>query len=145
MNILPPAAGGVLAPALALVLWTLVVWAVMIAVRPRAMIRAGVPWQAARYTAELTNLPPPARDVSDNYNHLMEQPTLFYALVFLTHLTGGDDGLSGGLAWSYVALRIVHSGIQMTFNRVTYRFWAFFASTLVLVALAARNLLALFA
>jgi len=133
----------ILVPALALVILSLLVWATMIAVRPRAMIRAGVPWQAARYTADLTDLPRPARDVSDNYNHLMEQPTIFYALVFFTFLAGNGDGINLALAWGYVALRVVHSIIQLTVNIVKYRFWAFFGSTLLLIALTARNLLAL--
>ena len=133
----------ILVPALALVILSLLVWATMIAVRPRAMIRAGVPWQAARYTADLTNLPRPARDVSDNYNHLMEQPTIFYALVFFTFLAGNGDGINLALAWGYVALRVVHSIIQLTINIVKYRFWAFFGSTLLLILLSARNLLAL--
>jgi hypothetical protein len=136
-------ATSMLTPALALVALSLLVWAAMIAVRPRAMIKAGVPWQAARYTAELTNLPRPARDVADNYNHLMEQPTIFYALVFYTHLVGNGDALSVGLAWGYVALRVLHSVIQMTVNIVAYRFWVFFASTLLLVALVARNVAAM--
>lgn len=136
-------ATSILTPALVLVMLSLVVWAAMIATRPRAMIRAGVPWQAARHTAELTQLPGRSRDISDNYNHLMEQPTIFYALTFYTHLAGTTDEVSLALAWGYVALRVVHSLIQTTHNVVKYRFWPFFFSTLLLFGLAALNLAAL--
>jgi len=102
-------AQSILTPALALVLLSLVVWAAMIATRPRAMIKANVEWQAARYTADLTYLPRPARDVSDNYNHLMDHPPIFYALVFYTFLAGNQDPINVSLAWGYVGLRVVHS------------------------------------
>ena len=137
------AATSMLTPALALVMLSLAVWVAMIATRPRAMIRDEVPWQAARYTRDLTYLPAPARDIADNYNHLMEQPTIFYALVFYTHLAGNGDLVSVSLAWGYVALRIVHTLIQTTINIVAYRFWTFFASTLLLVGLVVRNLAAM--
>lgn len=133
----------ILTPALVLVLLSLVVWATMIVTRPRAMIKAGVPWQAARHTADLTQLPGRSRDISDNYNHLMEQPTIFYALVFYTYLAGNQDEVSIALAWAYVALRVVHSLIQTTHNVVKYRFWPFFFSTLLLIGLALRNATAL--
>jgi len=133
----------VLAPALALITLSLAVWVALVTVRPRAMILADVPWQSARHTAELTVLPGRARDVADNYNHLMEQPTIFYALVFYTALTGNGDALNILLAWSYTLLRIVHSVVQMTVNWVPLRFWLFLWSTLALWLLAARNLMAL--
>jgi hypothetical protein len=136
-------ATSILTPALALVMLSLIVWAIMVAVRPRAMIRVGMPWQAARYTAELTDLPRPARDVADNYNHLMEQPTIFYALIFYTFLAGTGDGINVAIAWGYVGLRVVHSIIQMTINIVAYRFWTFFSSTLLLILLTVRNIIAL--
>ena len=81
----------ILTPALALVVLSLIVWAAMVATRIPAMARAKVPPQGARYTAELTMLPAPARDIADNYNHLMEQPTLFYALVFYSYLAGQQN------------------------------------------------------
>ena len=132
-------ATSILTPALALVVLSLIVWAIMVVVRPRAMMRAKISWQSARYTRDLTYLPRPARDVADNYNHLMEQPTIFYAVVFYTHLAGNVDFVNVGLAWFYVALRVVHSVIQMTVNRVPYRFWAFFVSTSLLIVMVVRN------
>ena len=129
-----------LLPALALVTLSLLVWIALVTIRPRAMIRANIPWQAARHTADLKDLPGNARDVADNYNHLMEQPTIFYALLFYTWLAGNSDELAVALAWSYVALRVLHTIIQLTNNWVPARFWTFLWSTLALMGLAARNI-----
>jgi hypothetical protein len=89
-------------------------------------------------------LPSPARDIADNYNHLMEQPTLFYALVFVTYLGGWQDGGAIALAWAYVALRVVHSLVQATVNIVMVRFSLFLLSTLALIALALKDAMMLF-
>jgi hypothetical protein len=133
-----------LTPALALVVLSLIVWAAMVATRIPAMAKAKMPPQSARYTAELTTLPAPTRDIGDNYKHLMEQPTIFYALVFYSYLAGQQDGLNIALAWAYVGIRVVHTAIQTTTNIVMLRFYAFLASSLVLVVIAARDVAALF-
>jgi hypothetical protein len=81
--------------------------------------------------------------VADNYNHLHEQPTVFYALVFYTHLAGTAGEAAVALARACVALRVLHSLVQNTINRVMIRFSLFALATLVLMALAVLNLLAL--
>jgi len=136
------AQNGMLTPIMALVVWTLVIWVWMYATRIPAMQRARINPQDAARTRAL-NLPPEIMWVSDNYNHLMEQPTIFYATAFAAHLSGKADGLSIGLAWAYVALRIVHSLIQCTTNIVMARFAVFTLSTLALATLALRTMLAL--
>ena len=70
----------------------------------------------------------------------MEQPTIFYATVFIIGLSGATDALATGLAWAYVLLRIVHSLVQATFNRVAVRFAVFGASSLCLLILALQAL-----
>jgi len=131
-----------LTPVLALIVWTLIVWIWMYATRIPAMQRAGIDPQAAAHPGSLDVLPAPVRQAAANYNHLMEQPTIFYALVFYTVLAGHTDALNVDLAWAYVGLRVVHSLIQITINRVTLRFLVFALSTLVLMAIAAREVLA---
>lgn len=136
---------GFVAPVIALVLWTLVVWLWMYATRIPAMQKAQVdPQSAARARSLGESLPPAVMYVSDNYNHLMEQPTIFYAAAFAAQLAGQADGLNVGLAWAYVLLRIVHSLIQCTVNVVTARFAVFSLSTIVLAVLAIRVALAVF-
>jgi hypothetical protein len=75
---------------------------------------------------------------------LHEQPTVFYALCVYNHLTGQTDALNVGLAWCYVGVRVVHSLIQCTSNFVPVRFGVFVLASLTLMAIAARNVIALF-
>lgn len=126
----------VLAPALALVIWSLLVWLWMYATRLPAMSKARLDPQDARFPGSLDVLPDGVRQVANNYNHLMEQPTIFYALAFITYLAGLQSPFTAGLAWGYVALRIVHSLIQNTVNRVPLRFLAFSLSTILLMVWA---------
>ncbi len=134
---------GVLTPALALVCWTLLVWAWMYATRIPAMQKAKIDPQSAIHPGSLSVLPTSARVVADNYNHLHEQPTIFYALVFYTHLAGADDAINVMLAWTYVALRIAHSFAQIVLRVVAVRFALFAFGTIALIALAVRNVMAL--
>jgi hypothetical protein len=129
-----------LMPVLALVAWTLVMWAWMYATRIPAMQKAGMdPQEAANSDALAQRLPAEVRWVADNYNHLHEQPTIFYALMFLAALTGGNDRTALALAWAYVMLRVVHSLVQATVNRIIVRFTIFMLGSLVLVAFTARE------
>ena len=129
-----------LVPVLTLVLWTLLVLGWLMAVRIPALQRLGItPYKVTR--ADLERLPASERNVSANYQHLVEQPTLFYAVALSAAVLGLDDGLTLGLAWAYVGLRVVHSLIQNTVNRVMVRFLVFAAGTAVLLALAVRALL----
>jgi hypothetical protein len=133
-----------LTPVLVLVAWTLVMWVWMYATRIPAMQTARIDPQSAMHHGSWEALiPSQVRRVADNYNHLHEQPTLFYALLIYSHLVGVADLTNVRLAWAYVALRVAHSLVQSTRNFVPLRF-AFFASgTIVLMIITARNVLAL--
>lgn len=130
-----------LTPALALIVWTLVVWAWMYALRIPAMQSAGIDANDAKHPGSLDILPSGVRAVADNYNHLHEQPTIFYALVFYTHLSGNVSNLLINLAWAYVAARVVHSLVQNTSNKVMVRFSIFALSSLVLIAMTVLNVI----
>lgn len=132
-----------LTPVLALIVLSLLVWIWMYATRIPAMQKAGIDPNKARHPGSLDGLPSSARQVADNYNHLMEQPTIFYALVFYVVLANHGDQLDIYLAWAYVGLRVVHTLVQCTVNNVTLRFSVFALSTLVLMAMAAREVIAL--
>ena len=133
----------ILTPVLALVILSLVVWVWMYATRIPAMQRADIQPQDVKFPADLLKLPDGARQVADNYNHLMEQPTIFYALVFYIFLVGHTDQLHIYLAWGYVLLRFVHTLIQCTVNIVNMRFTVFALSTFLLMAMAAREVAAM--
>jgi len=115
----------------------------MYATRIPAMKEAGIDPQDAAYPGSWAHRlrRPSVRSVADNYNHLHEQPTIFYALMFFAALTGGADALALKLAWAYVVLRVVHSLVQATFNRVIVRFSIFAIGSLVLMIFTVRELL----
>jgi hypothetical protein len=132
-----------LEPVIALITWTLIVWIWMYALRIPAMNAAQIDPDDAKHPGSLNGLPSNVRAVADNYNHLHEQPTIFYALAFYTQLAGTADVLNVQLAWAYVGLRVVHSLVQNTANKVMIRFTVFSLSSLVLIAMTIRNLIAL--
>ena len=85
-------------------------------------------------------LPASARWVADNYNHLHEQPLVFYAVCIVLVLlgAGGASSSSVKVAWTYVALRIVHSIYQSLFNHIPTRFFIFISSSATLAVLVAQ-------
>jgi hypothetical protein len=130
-----------LLPVLALVAWTLVMWVALYATRIPAMKRAGIEPQEAAHPGSIAHrMPERARSVADNYNHLHEQPTIFYALMFFIVLTGGIAAGTLKLAWTYVGCRVVHSLVQSTSNRVIVRFTVFAFGSLLLVCITVREL-----
>lgn len=133
----------ILTPVIAMVSWTMLIWIWMYALRIPAMNAAGIDPDDAQHPGSLNVLPSGVRSVADNYNHLHEQPTIFYALAFYCALAGTADGINIKLAWAYVGLRILHSLIQNTVNKVMLRFSVFALSSLVLIAITVRCLLAL--
>jgi hypothetical protein len=135
----------ILAPAAALVLWSLVMLAWMAAARIPALRAAGVDLrtQVGGRGQDLEGVLPSAVSwKAHNYAHLMEQPTLFYAVVAILALAGAGDGLNAQLAWAYTGLRVLHSLVQAIWNRVAVRFALFAVSTGVLLWLAVNALLA---
>jgi len=130
-------------PVLMLVCWTLIMWLWMYATRIPAMQKAGINPAQMKEKSEMDVLPRSVRQVADNYNHLHEQPVIFYALAIYSHLVGVADPLNVGLAWAYVILRVAHSLFQSTVNFIPVRFALFALSSVVLIVMAVRNLLAL--
>jgi hypothetical protein len=128
-----------LGPIVALVAWTLIIQIWMYAVRIREMRRAGISMKGRVGTkggALEGVIPDQANWKAHNYNHLMEQPTIFYAIVIALILMGFDAPINVYLAWAYVAFRILHSLVQVTVNVVLYRFALFILASLCLVGLA---------
>ena len=128
-----------LGPVIALVAWTAVMWAWMYATRIPAILRLRIRLDGNLPRGEqMATLPPRVRWKSDNYNHLFEQPILFYATALALALLGDASTASLALAWAYVALLVVHSLWQALVNRIPVRFALFALSSLVLFALVAR-------
>lgn len=133
------------APLVAMVLWTFVMCAWLYATRIPAISRLKIVFDPTKPDADFhAQLPPQVRWKADNYNNLMEQPILFYAVILTLAPLGADGVLNLALAWAYVAARVVHSLIQATTNIVLVRFSAFMVGTLILLALTVRAALLVF-
>jgi len=128
----------ILKPVVVLAAWTMVMWVWMYATRIPAMNRAKID------TNSLTGgtgknlddvLEPSVQWKAHNYNHLHEAPTVFYAVAIVLAILGAGDGVNTLLGWIYVGLRVLHSLIQATVNRVMVRFLVFALSSIVLMVL----------
>ena len=128
----------ILQPVVVLAIWTMVMWVWMYATRIPAMSKAGI--DGTRLVGSTgaslrEKLPDEVSWKADNYNHLHEQPTVFYAIAIVLAIIGLGDGMNALLAWIYVGLRIMHSLVQATANKVMVRFILFAVSSIVLIAL----------
>jgi hypothetical protein len=133
------ASTAILAPVTALLILSCIMWAWMYVTRIPAVRRAGMKLDPdIPKGVQMAELPARVRWKADNYNHLLEQPTLFYAVAFTLALLGAGEGLNLTLAWAYVVLRVAHSLHQALWNKIEIRFVLFLLSSLVLVALVVR-------
>ena len=137
----------ILQPVVALAAWTMVMWVWMYLTRIPAMNKAGIDATnlvGSNGASLREKLPETVSWKADNYNHLHEAPTVFYAVALVLAMIGQGDGLNATLAWAYVGLRVAHSLVQVTSNRVVMRFALFALSSLVLMALVLHAALAVF-
>ncbi|MBY6186583.1 MAPEG family protein [Marinobacter hydrocarbonoclasticus] len=131
-----------LLPMIALVLWSLVMWLWMYATRLPAIISMKMAMDPnAPSGQQMAQLPPRVRWKADNYNHLMEQPVLFYALALALTQMGATGTVVSALAWSYVVLRVMHSLVQALGNRIEWRFGVFVLSNIPLFGLCGYALM----
>ncbi|MEO5867837.1 MAG: MAPEG family protein [Sphingomonas sp.] len=137
----------ILQPVVVLIGWSLIMLSWLVVVRLPAMSKAGINLNklvGGKGSDADGVLPARTQWPAHNYNHLMEQPTLFYAVSLVLALAGWGGGLNADIAWAYVILRIAHSLVQALYNRVAVRFGLFALSTLCLIALTLHAAFALF-
>jgi hypothetical protein len=134
----------ILTPAAVLVLWSLVMlfWLAFARFSAAAKLGNKDPVAPGLRGQDIDPALGAAAWKSHNYTHLMEQPTIFYATVFILFLTGAATPLLVSFAWAYVILRVIHSIYQATINVVAVRFAIFLLSTLCLLFLAVHAVLA---
>ncbi len=131
----------ILLPIISLVIWTLIMQTWMLVTRLPAINAAKLGPDAGQRTAELgQQLPANVQWKADNYNHLLEQPTIFYAITLTLAVAGLGDGMNLWLAWFYVGTRIVHSIVQSTTNIVLLRFSFFALGTFAVLAMAINGM-----
>ena len=125
---------GMIAPIVALVAWSLLMLIWLYITRFMGMARFKL--KPGHVTKEqIEALPGWVKNPAANYTHLMETPTIFYAIAFSLQMLDQAHPINIGLAWLYVAIRVVHSLVQATFNFIPLRFLLFVASAVVLVML----------
>ena len=128
----------ILQPVVILLAWTMVMWLWMYVTRIPAMQRAKI--DVANLKGGTGKdldavLPPDVQWKAHNYNHLLAEPMIFYAVCLVLAIIGHGEGMNLTVAWLYVALRIAHSLVQATVNRVAVRFLLFASSSLCLIVL----------
>ena len=137
------AASAFLSPVLALIIWTLLIWVLMYARRIPAIQAANIDPDTAKSPDGKwkEELPLSVQASAHNYNHLLEQPTIFYALMFYITLTTQMSTPIFYAAWAYVALRVLHSFIQVSSGKVLIRFTLFSLSTFALIGMVIMTIL----
>jgi len=134
-----------LQPVVALVAWSMLIWFWMLVTRIPAMQAMKIRLDPAIPPRDLTrSLPARIRWKADNYNHLMEQPTLFYAAAITVALAAPADGVALAAAWAYFGLRVAHSLTQTLFNHILTRFALFVAASVCLIVLTVQAARAVF-
>ena len=118
-------------PAAAMVALTFAVWCRMYVTRIGQMKRERIHPQAvatsAQAAARLTD-----SCAADNFRNLFELPVLFYVALVVAALTQQVNVATIGLAWLFVLLRVAHSAIHCTYNKVMHRFYAYVAGGVAL-------------
>lgn len=128
----------ILLPLLCMVLLTFVVWIYLFAVRIPETGRNRINLQDLRDRAQAHQLLTASAAASNNLKNLFEMPILFYLAALLAMLLLIQDAMLVQLAWGFVILRVVHSFVHCTYNRVMHRFIAYFLSCLFLLLIWIR-------
>lgn len=123
-------------PIVALVIWSLFMWLWMYATRLPAIAAMKMEMDSnAPAGLQMAQLPPKVRWKADNYNHLMEQPTVFYAIVLSLAFLDVATETNIFAAWAYVGLRVLHSLVHVLINKIELRFAIFFLTNIPLAVL----------
>ena len=133
-----------LTPVMVLAGWTLVILVWLYATRIPAMSKANIDPQDALEGDLSAKIPLKVRQIADNYNHLLEQPPLFYAVALAIAVMGHVDAIAVDAAWAYVGLRVLHSLVQCTYHKVMHRWALFMLSSAALAVMVVNELLKLF-
>ncbi|TKA79652.1 hypothetical protein B0A55_03438 [Friedmanniomyces simplex] len=139
-----PGSHPLLGPLVGLASWSFIMEAWMYAYRIPALSKYNVDVSPNMSTQDMNkNIPRSLQWPADNYNHLMEQPTVFYAVTLALDRLGVQDDVTVGLAWTYLGLRVVHSLVQATRNPIMIRFQIFLCSSVVLLGMTGKAAMAM--
>ena len=128
----------ILLPLLTMVFLTFAVWVYLYALRVPESKRLKMNLDGLQTRIQADKHLTVSAPVSDNLKNLFEMPVLFYVAAMLAIVLLIQDTLLIRLAWGFVILRIVHSVVHCTYNRVMHRFIAYLASCLFLILMWIR-------
>ena len=121
-------------PLFALAAWTLIVLLLIPFARAGSVRQRQIAVDDFKF-GESAKVPGNVSIPNRNYMNLLELPMLFYVVGIVLYVTGAASTLTIAIAWAFVVLRVVHSLIHLTYNRVVHRLAAFTLSNVALVAL----------
>ncbi len=134
----------ILTPVMVLAGWTVIILIWLYATRIPAMSKAKIDPQDALNGDLSSKIPLKVRQIADNYNHLLEQPPLFYAVALAIAVMGHVDTVAIYAAWAYVGFRVLHSLVQCTYHKVMHRWALFMLSSIALGVMVVNELMKLF-
>jgi hypothetical protein len=82
---------------------------------------------------------------SRNFSNLFEAPTLFYMLCIFALTMKVVDQTLLYMAWTYVGLRMVHTVVHITSNKINPRLLSYAFSWIVVLVMAIKILISSFA
>ncbi len=123
-----------LLPMLALIGWTLIVLLGVPIQRFKAAKKRTVTAEDFKY-GESLDVPGEASLANRNFMNLLEVPLLFYVVSIIQFITNTPISYFLILSWIFVALRVIHSFIHLTYNNVIHRMSVFALSNIALVIL----------
>jgi hypothetical protein len=132
----------ILLPLMTLMGWTFAVFLLIPYQRFKAVLTRKLIVDDFKF-GESTNVVGAVSIPNRNFMNLLEVPVLFYVVCLTLYVTQETDSVGLALAWSYVSLRVVHSLVHLTYNKVVHRFSFYAASNIVLAVIWARLLLEL--
>ena len=127
----------ILIPMAALAAWTFVVLLIIPYKRIGAGFKGLVTWRDFKY-GESAKVPPDVSIPNRNFMNLLEMPVLFYVACLTFYVTKRVDAAPVVLAWVYVGLRVIHSVVHLTYNRVRDRLIVYAACGVVLATIWIR-------
>ena len=128
----------ILLPLLTMVFLTFAVWVYLYALRIPESKQLKIKLDGLQTRTQADQHLTVSAAASDNLKNLFEMPVLFYVAAMLAMVLLIQDVLLIRLAWAFVILRIVHSVVHCTYNRVMHRFIAYLASCLFLILMWIR-------
>ncbi len=134
----------ILLPFFGVMLLTLAVWIYMYIRRIAYLVHENIdlrtvdtPDKAAAVVPDNISL------ASHNLKNLFELPVLFYAVCLYLFISDSVDGIYLFTAWWFFALRVIHSVIHCSYNKVEHRFAAYVLASIALWVMVLRAALSL--